>query len=182
MSEDHAKFKILGQEIPYPCSWPAVAGVAIISLLLAFMSWVVLVKAGHEHISAVCNFIQHKFSPMGEIEAETSFRLIQFWTPSEKTQRDIVKDGKVPEARKWEVVNEEKVNLFGSQLAQHHGVIGHRRCEIAGQGRSGFKHGWWWIATVKNDLKLNEFARFYSAYWGSPIEVYFEEYRAAETH
>jgi len=180
METEHPKFKILGQEIPYPCSWPAVTGVAIVSLLVAFVVWVVFVAAGHEHLFAVSNLIQHRISPTGELEEKTSFRLIQFWTPSVKTQRDIEKNGVVPEKRKWEVVTEEKVDDFGAKLAQTKGVVGHRRQEVAGQGRSGFKHGWWWVVTIKDDFDLKILAKFYSDYWGNPDDVYLEEHRAHE--
>jgi len=182
MEPDQPKIKILGQEIPYPNSWTAVAGILIVAGLVGFIVWVYFVCAEHEHLTAFSNLVLHKFSSKGVTEEKANYRIIQFWTPSEKTRRDLEKSNVTPEALKWQTVTEEKVNEFGVKLSKMSKVIGHRRYEVAGHGRATFKHGWWWVVTVKDDFKLEDFAKFYISYWGNPDEVYLEEYRTHEQY
>jgi len=178
METDHPKLKILGQEIPYPTSWYAVSGVLIVSALLGFIAWVYFVSAGHEHLEAFSGLVQHRFSSKGILEEKTNYRIIQFWTPSEKTQKDLETSKTVDEDPKWQTVSEEKVDEFGRRLTKMSTVAGHRRYEVSGHGRAVYKRGWWWVVTIKDELKLDDFAKFYTGYWGNPNDIYFEEYRA----
>ena len=73
-------------------------------------------------------------------------RQFEFWTPSAKT-KDFLhqEDGQIVDTEKWQVLaSDDAVLQFGTLLRSNTSVLGYRRVEVWGQGRTSFKPGWWW--------------------------------------
>ena len=77
-------------------------------------------------------------------------RQMEFWTPSAKTGEYLAKEGgEVVPGEKWQIIsNDDSVIQFGMMLHTNQNVLGYRRVEVWGQGRTGFKPGWWWTMNV----------------------------------
>ena len=183
MEPENSKVKVLGQEIPYPAKWTEVAGLGVLALAIVLISYIYFVEAKPHNLGAFTELTQRFFSPSGVLEETNYFRMIQFWTPSEKTQLAIPKNSITD--RKWEIVDESKVREFDQMLYKlkvEGTIIGFRRYESYGAGRSGLKYGWWWIVTINKELKLEDFAKKYSDFWKNPESVYFEEIKLNEQH
>lgn len=104
------------------------------------------------------------------------YRQFEFWTPSVKT-RDYLhtERGQVVELEKWEVLaNEDPVLQFGTLLHSNKNVLGYRRVEVLGQGRTGFKPGWWWTVNVLTGYSAGDMGRIYQEFWKSPQAVFIE--------
>src|SRR5262249_7563622 len=85
-------------------------------------------------------------------------RQMEFWTPSAKTKDYLPKEnGLVFDKEKWQVIsNDDAVVQFGLLLHSNLGVLGYRRVEIWGQGRTTFKPGWWWTMNVSTNYTIGE--------------------------
>jgi len=72
-------------------------------------------------------------------------RQFEFWTPSAKTKDYLDKEGgEVAAAERWEAIpSDDVVVQFGQMLHTNRNVLGYRRIEEWGQGRSNYKPGWW---------------------------------------
>lgn len=103
-------------------------------------------------------------------------RQFEFWTPSVKTKDYLhMEAGKVVDLEKWEVLqNDDAVLQFGTMLHSNKNVLGYRRVEVLGQGRTSFKPGWWWTVNVLNDYSAGEMGRIYQNYWKSSQAVFIE--------
>jgi hypothetical protein len=103
-------------------------------------------------------------------------RQMEFWTPSAKTGSYLIKMGRlIPNNDQWEVIsNEDPVIEFGQLLKTNSNVLGYRRTEVWGQGRTGFKPGWWWTMSVLTNYTVEDLAGVYQKYWKSPQPVYVE--------
>lgn len=104
MDSEHPRMKVLGQHIPCPAIWHAVSGVLIVAALVGFVARVYFVKAGHEQLEAFSSFVQHKYSAQGRLEEKISYRIIQFWTTPEKTQKDFGQHEIEGEDPQWQTV------------------------------------------------------------------------------
>jgi hypothetical protein len=103
-------------------------------------------------------------------------RQMEFWTPSVKTKDYLSKvGGEVGRNEKWEVLaSDDAVVQFGMLLHSNVNVLGYRRVEEWGQGRTTFKPGWWWTMNVIADYSAADLARIYRDYWKAPQPVLIE--------
>ncbi len=103
-------------------------------------------------------------------------RQLEFWTPSAKTQDYLRKEGgEVGYRQKWEVIPNDDANLeFATMLHTNRNVLGYRRVEAWGQGRTGFKPGWWWTMNALTNYSVGDLARAYESFWKSGQTVYVE--------
>ncbi len=103
-------------------------------------------------------------------------RQLEFWTPSTKTQNFLHKENdEVVPKEKWEIVSsEDAIMQFGNMLRTNQNVLGYRREEVFGQGRTSFKPGWWWTVTVLTNYTAGDFQKTYEAFWKSSSPVFVE--------
>jgi hypothetical protein len=103
-------------------------------------------------------------------------RQLEFWTPSTKTKDYLHKEGSaVAAGEKWEVLeNDDPVLQFGNMLHTNQSVLGYRRVEIWGQGRTSFKPGWWWTVNVLTNYSAADLGRAYQSFWKSQQMVFVE--------
>jgi hypothetical protein len=103
-------------------------------------------------------------------------RQLEFWTPSSKTKDYLAKPGaEVAATEKWQVLpSEDPVLQFGTLLRSSPNVLGYRRVEIWGQGRSKFKPGWWWTLSVLTNFSLGDLTKAYHEHWKSQQSLYVE--------
>jgi hypothetical protein len=108
------------------------------------------------------------------IMAET--RRMEFWTPSTKTKDYLPKEGnEVANNDKWQVIpNDDAVLQFGALLHSNANVLGYRRIEVWGQGRTNFKPGWWWTMNVFTNYAVVDLAHAYQTFWKAPQPVFVE--------
>lgn len=171
---DH-DFEILGQKFSYPKTGPG--ALAVIAVVVGIV--IVLLVVAHTPTERLQLFIaqiyEHNGKPLPEGNLKHA-KLVQFWTPSEETQQ-FLKDssGSIVDTEKWQEVTPEKVTAFDQQIAARKDVDGYRRYRVMGHGRTKFKAGWWWIMTVRNDFKTEDFVKDYSQFWKNPNTVYIEE-------
>jgi hypothetical protein len=103
-------------------------------------------------------------------------RQLEFWTPSIKTQEYLQKDGRVAgDKEKWQIIpSDDVVAQFGAVLHSNMDVFGYRRVEVWGQGRTGFKPGWWWTMNVTTNYSATNLAHIYQKFWKAPQAVLIE--------
>jgi hypothetical protein len=103
-------------------------------------------------------------------------RQMEFWTPSAKTGDYLPKEGgEVAKNDKWQVIsNDDPVLQFGMLLHTNANVLGYRRVEVWGQGRTGFKPGWWWTMNVFTNYSADDLAETYRNFWKSPQPLFVE--------
>jgi len=103
-------------------------------------------------------------------------RQMEFWTPSAKTKFYLGKtDGQFNAKEKWQVLDtDDIVTKFGNTLHSNKSVFGYRRVEVWGQGRTGFKPGWWWTMNVAKDFAVGDLAQSYHDFWKSSQPVLVE--------
>lgn len=86
-----------------------------------------------------------------------------------------MENGKVVESEKWQVLsNEDAVVQFGLMIRSNASVLGYRRVEEWGQGRSSFKPGWWWTVNVVTNYSAATLGRAYQDYWKTKQAVFIE--------
>jgi len=103
-------------------------------------------------------------------------RQLEFWTPSAKT-RDYLheENGQIVPTETWEVIsNDDPVVQFGGMLHSNVSVLGYRRVEVWGQGRTTFKPGWWWTVNVLTNYTASDLAQSYEEFWKSHSAVFVE--------
>jgi hypothetical protein len=103
-------------------------------------------------------------------------RQLEFWTPSAKTKEFIhMENGKPNDKDKWQIIpSDDMVTQFGSTLHSNQNVLGYRRIEVWGQGRTSYKPGWWWTMNVTTNFTVGELAKDYRVFWKSPQAVLVE--------
>jgi hypothetical protein len=103
-------------------------------------------------------------------------RQLEFWTPSARTKDYVHKEGgEVVRNEKWLVIpSDDAVIRFGAVLHSNRDVLGYRRIEEWGQGRTSFKPGWWWTLTVFTNYSAVELTRTYQNFWQPAQPVYLE--------
>ena len=102
---------------------------------------------------------------------------LEFWTPSAKTKDFVSKEPKDAgdTNRNWEAIeSEEMVAQFGQHLRKDTDVVGYRRSEVWGHGRTGLKPGWWWSITVRTNYPVAKLAKSYREFWKTPSSVFVE--------
>jgi len=103
-------------------------------------------------------------------------RQMEFWTPSAKTKDYLHMDaGVVTINEQWEAIPSDDANVqFGSVLHSNKYVLGYRRVEVWGQGRTNFKPGWWWTVSVLTNCTAGDMATSYHGFWKNQQPVYLE--------
>jgi hypothetical protein len=103
-------------------------------------------------------------------------RQLEFWTPSAKTQDYLHREnGQVVPTEMWEVIsNDAPVEQFGMLLHANSSVIGYRRVEVWGQGKTSYKPGWWWTLNVFTNYSAADLSRAYESYWKSHQILFIE--------
>jgi hypothetical protein len=103
-------------------------------------------------------------------------RQLEFWTPSARTKDFLhLDDGDVIATEKWEVISNDDVDLeFGKILHANKGVLGYRRVEVWGEGRTSFKPGWWWTVNVFTNYSAGELGQTYQNFWKPSAPVFVE--------
>jgi hypothetical protein len=103
-------------------------------------------------------------------------RQMEFWTPSARTKDYLTKSGgEISDKEKWEIIpSDDAVIQFGGVLRSNLNVVGYRRFEVWGQGRTGFKPGWWWIMNVSTNYTARDLAQDYHSFWKSPQTLFVE--------
>jgi hypothetical protein len=106
--------------------------------------------------------------------AET--RQLEFWTPSIRTKDYLPTNSSgYSDNEKWQVLaSDDKVNDFGMVLHSNRSIFGYRRVEESGQGRTGFKPGWWWTINVDTNFTVVNLAQAYRQFWNSPQALFVE--------
>ena len=103
-------------------------------------------------------------------------RQMEFWTPSAKTKDYLAKEGgEVVTKEKWEAIpSDDTVSQFGMMLHSNLNVVGYRRVEVWGQGRTGYKPGWWWTVNVTTTYSVGDLSQAYQSFW-KPSQAVFVE-------
>jgi hypothetical protein len=103
-------------------------------------------------------------------------RQLEFWTPSAKTKDYLhMENGQVAPTETWEVIsNDDAVEQFGNMLHSNPSVLGYRRIEVWGQGRTTFKPGWWWTLNVFTNYSAQDLAHSYEQFWKSHQTLFVE--------
>ncbi len=102
---------------------------------------------------------------------------LEFWTPSSKTKDYLAKETKDAgdTNRHWEIIeSEELVTQFGQALRKDADLVGYRRTEVWGHGRTALKPGWWWSITVRTNYPVAKLAKTYRDFWKTPSSVFVE--------
>jgi hypothetical protein len=103
-------------------------------------------------------------------------RQLEFWTPSSKTKDFLHKEnGQVVPTEKWEIISNDDPDLqFGMTLRTNTDILGYRRVEVWGQGRTNYKPGWWWTLDVLTNYTASDLARSYESFWKSHQIIFVE--------
>lgn len=176
MSENgERRFEILGQKFPYPETAYALAGLFVVVLGIFAVLYLVLVVANTERLTLVTRAI-YQWNGR-RIESPEQSRVVQFWSPSSDTCQYAQKDsvGKVVADDNWLCVSDQKVKDFDEKVIQYPEVIGYRRHNVFGHGRTEFKEGLWWTLNVTKKFSIESFVYSYSQFWGNKRDVYVEE-------
>jgi hypothetical protein len=101
---------------------------------------------------------------------------MEFWTPSAKTKDYLSKaNGEVAAPDQWQVIpTDDTVLQFGSILHSNKNVLGYRRVEVWGHGRTTFKPGWWWTLNVLTNYSEADLGHAYEDFWKSHQAVFIE--------
>lgn len=120
----------------------------------------------------------------GSLTVMGETRQMNFWTPSVQTKDYLVKPGgAIGDPDKWQVLsNDEPLLQFGLMLHTNAEVIGYRRTEVWGHGRSVFKPGWWWTVNTLTNFSAAEMGHAYQSFWkcSSPVFIEVVENRGSE--
>jgi len=111
-----------------------------------------------------------------ELILQPPSRRMEFWTPSAKTKEHLPKDGgEFRPQDKWEILStDETVNRFGFTLRSNANVLGYRRAEVWGHGKTQLKPGWWWTMTVTTNYSVQNLMHAYRDFWKSSNAVFVE--------
>jgi hypothetical protein len=103
-------------------------------------------------------------------------RQLEFWTPSAKTKDFLhMEKGQVVPTETWEVISNDDPDVqFGMMFHTNFNVLGFRRIEVWGQGRTTFKPGWWWTLNVFTNYTADDLAQTYEDFWKSHQPVFVE--------
>jgi len=101
---------------------------------------------------------------------------MNFWTPSVHTKDYLSAASTQPaDPDRWQVLpNDDQVIQFGKLLHSNSNVLGYRRTEVWGHGRSVFKPGWWWTVNVYTNFSVAEMGQAYQRFWKCSGPVFIE--------
>ena len=110
----------------------------------------------------------------GALVSET--RRMEFWTPSARTGNYLRgQNGEIAPDDKWQVIsNDDPVIQFGMMLHTNRNVLGYRRVEVWGQGRTTFKPGWWWTMNVFTNYSAEDLGGAYRYFWKTSQPLFVE--------
>jgi hypothetical protein len=63
---------------------------------------------------------------------------------------------------------------FGNLLHSNLNILGYRRVEVWGHGRTSYKPGWWWSVNVTTNCPVSQLAQMYRQFWKPPSAVFIE--------
>lgn len=180
---ERADIELLGQRVNYPRTWQGVAVIITITVLIIWVTFIALVQSRPENLQTlglITGQLQIDTQEQ-KVERQKWFRF-EFWTPSEKTGQNLAnylsKHPEQADEYRWQIHDEktnnirEKNHRFGTRLINDSAIDGYRRYPVSGDGRSGFKEGWWWVVGVKGDYSeafFKWFAETYKEHWGVPM-------------
>jgi hypothetical protein len=175
MADTDFDFDILGQKFNYPRTAYGTICVflfltAVVALVYAFAN---LPKERLVYLAQFYETVSGKPISKSSQDNLDHPKLIQFWTPSEDTAKSLLESGPMKDDDKWQMVTEKKVQDFAERIETF--SSGYRRYKVVGKGSSKFKVGWWWVVTVKNTYKVEDFVQYYGEFWGTKKAVYVEE-------
>ncbi len=103
-------------------------------------------------------------------------RQMNFWTPSARTGDYMTKSGSAAhDPSSWQcIASDEPVMQFGMMLHSNANVLGYRRTEMWGHGRTVFKPGWWWTVNVMTNYSVAELGNAYQSFWKCTAPVFIE--------
>jgi hypothetical protein len=103
-------------------------------------------------------------------------RQMEFWTPSANTRKYLKATGdSVRDKEKWQIISsDDTVFQFGALLHSNRNILGYRRVEVWGHGRTGFKPGWWWSVNVTTNCGVSELTHAYQDFWNPPSPIFIE--------
>jgi hypothetical protein len=103
-------------------------------------------------------------------------RQLEFWTPSARTKDFLpVKNGSNYAKEKWQIIpSDDEVFKFGALLHSNGNILGYRRSEVWGHGRTEYKPGWWWSVNVTTNYTATDLVRAYMSFWKPPSPVLIE--------
>src|ERR1051326_3431167 len=167
---------IFGQTFAYPRTFWGVLPFALVCATIAFALYLIVPAAPMETPSARRLWTPLVVTPEGNPMVVPDSLRLEFWRPSSKTKDYLAKDGGTAcEAGTWEAIeNEEPVMQFGRLLRTDSDVLGYRRAEVWGHGRTTLKPGWWWSMTVKTNYSVAKLVRTYRDFWKSPSGIFVE--------
>jgi len=120
----------------------------------------------------------------GSLTVMGETRQMHFWTPSVQTKDYLAKTASsISDQDKWQVLsNDDSLLQFGTMLHTNSDIIGYRRTEVWGHGRSGFKPGWWWTVNALTNYSAVEMGHTYQSFWkcSSPVFIEVVESRGSE--
>ena len=86
-----------------------------------------------------------------------------------------MENGQVVPMETWEAIsNNVPVEQFGAMLHSNQAVLGYRRVEVWGQGRTTFKPGWWWTVNVLTNYTAADLSAAYEQFWKSHQALFVE--------
>lgn len=111
-----------------------------------------------------------------ELVIQPPSRRMEFWTPSARTKDHLVREGGQPRPQdRWEIMaSDDPVHQFGSVLRSNVNVLGYRRAEVWGHGRTQLKPGWWWTMTVTTNYTVQHLLTAYRDFWRSSNALFVE--------
>jgi len=103
-------------------------------------------------------------------------RRMEFWTPSVKTKDYLARDGSAIRPKdKWQMLaSDDAVIKFGNMLHSNQDILGFRRVEEWGRGRTDFKPGWWWSVNVLTNCSVGDVNRIYQQFWKPTAPIFIE--------
>ena len=160
----------------YPSTWYGVATVFLVCFtIVAIVSLLLQSKLKIEAKDLKVSFVDGRLTTGGDVNDKNDSYKIGFWTPSLKTVEYWKSEKFIEDKDKWEQnITENQVVEFANILLVKKVLLGYRRSEVYGKGRSVSKPGYWWIATFKNDFTPKDFAKAYIDFWHSPDSIYVE--------
>jgi hypothetical protein len=114
--------------------------------------------------------------PNGSAAILGDTRQMEFWTPSAQTKDYLPKaGGEIAASDRWQVIaNDDTVIQFGTMLHSNKNVLGYRRVDVWGHGRTTMKPGWWWTLNVLTNYSEADLGRSYEDFWKSHQAVFIE--------
>ncbi|HEY2951090.1 MAG TPA: hypothetical protein VGK40_00830, partial [Verrucomicrobiae bacterium] len=152
---------LFGQTFAYPRTFWSVLPVAFVCATIAFALYLIVPSTTKETPPSRRLWTPLVVTPEGNPMVVPDSLRLEFWTPSSKTRVFLAKEGGTArDAGTWEAIeSEEPVMQFGRLLHSDSDVLGYRRAEVWGHGRTTLKPGWWWSMTVKTNYSVGKLVR-----------------------